>query len=923
MKTPLHPVHPPRAAAAPACALLLLVLAVTPSRAQLSPPSPSAPPADAAVTLSPFEVTAATDTGYLATNTLAGSRLSSSLLTTPAAISVFTKDLLADLAASDVMEASQYALNAAPLMQNAPSANFEANIFSNNAVEFRGFGSGGQARNYFPWSVASDSYNVERLDFSRGPNSILFGTGTPGGIINVTPKRANLGRNSGSVGARVGSWEAYRATLDYNFVVKKNLLAARVNAVWDDSGSFVNHGFTRRKGLHGAVTFRPFARTTIRLDGEKLNQDRNIARNFPLLDFFSGWGGATVATAGGAIPANAGLALIPAATPAVIFDAHTRTVRNWAGMARTATDRGSTLEPTLSRWQNFNGPDDRNDAHVGNHTLMIEQRISEKLFVEAACNRIIYDLDLNRPLLGGTGSSYGVHIDPNLQLPGGAPNPNAGQPYTEGNWIKTTQGNDSTDYRFTASYEIDLGRRFGRHQLAGLYGGRDDRFRSVTKRETDINRVFAPTRALGDNAHIIIRRHYLRHGDGAAETALTDIDGINGINAEFLSQAPNQVQDQLTRQDYKQLSMISHFWHGRLTLVGGLRDDEFKTRSRSTTAQDAIGSYYLVGNYGPWGAPAGKKTKTYGAVLRLLGGLHAYANASENFNNQGNRVPIIGGDGKFTLAPIPPRSGEGRDFGLRFGMPDGRLNASLGYYETSELNRTFFWFGAVNTQARVIVDRLEPGQWIANFQDTSDTEGKGVEFEVTANLTPRWRLTANAAKKMTELSNQGSFFKTLWARKRTAWRAANDPVVTNAMNIIEPILTSFVKDGQKRLGEREYTANLVTNYQFAPGGGLAGVSVGAAARYLGPAIIGYDDADADGIPELFKGKSDTVLDLNVGYRRRLPANRSLQFQLNVKNALQNNMVQRVGIVAVAFDQEGGTIVYKRPREFLLTATLNF
>ena len=31
------------------------------------------------------------------------------------------------------------------------------------------------ARNYFVWSVNGDSYNLERLDFSRGPNNILFG----------------------------------------------------------------------------------------------------------------------------------------------------------------------------------------------------------------------------------------------------------------------------------------------------------------------------------------------------------------------------------------------------------------------------------------------------------------------------------------------------------------------------------------------------------------------------------------------------------------------------------------------------------------------------------------------------------------------------------------------------------------------------
>ena len=157
------------------CALSLAQTATsTRAQANVSPTLPK--PTEETLVLSPFEVNATADTGYMASSTLAGSRLNSSLLTTPSAISVFTKDLLNDIAAGDVMDATLYALNATPMLQNSPSANFEANIFSNNAVQFRGFGGGGQARNYFPWPTNSDSYNVERLDFSRGPNSILFGS---------------------------------------------------------------------------------------------------------------------------------------------------------------------------------------------------------------------------------------------------------------------------------------------------------------------------------------------------------------------------------------------------------------------------------------------------------------------------------------------------------------------------------------------------------------------------------------------------------------------------------------------------------------------------------------------------------------------------------------------------------------------------
>jgi outer membrane receptor for ferric coprogen and ferric-rhodotorulic acid len=50
------------------------------------------------VTLSPFQVTAESETGYQATNTLDGSRLNTPLRDLPGAISIFTKDFIDDFA---------------------------------------------------------------------------------------------------------------------------------------------------------------------------------------------------------------------------------------------------------------------------------------------------------------------------------------------------------------------------------------------------------------------------------------------------------------------------------------------------------------------------------------------------------------------------------------------------------------------------------------------------------------------------------------------------------------------------------------------------------------------------------------------------------------------------------------------------------
>ena len=64
------------------------------------------------IELSPFVVATQTDTGYAATNTLEGSRLNTALRDTPAAISIFTKDLLDDLGATTMEEILRYDLSA-------------------------------------------------------------------------------------------------------------------------------------------------------------------------------------------------------------------------------------------------------------------------------------------------------------------------------------------------------------------------------------------------------------------------------------------------------------------------------------------------------------------------------------------------------------------------------------------------------------------------------------------------------------------------------------------------------------------------------------------------------------------------------------------------------------------------------------------
>jgi len=161
-------------------------LAASGTMVYAQPVPPAETPREEIVVLSPFVVNSSKDVGYVATNTLAGSRLNTPLADTPASISVFTPEFLADIDAGNVLKALEYSVNFQEDRTNAGGNPQQENDLN---VQARGFAGGGfrqASRNYFTWFLNGDSYNTESITFSRGPNSILFGLGDSGGMVNTT-----------------------------------------------------------------------------------------------------------------------------------------------------------------------------------------------------------------------------------------------------------------------------------------------------------------------------------------------------------------------------------------------------------------------------------------------------------------------------------------------------------------------------------------------------------------------------------------------------------------------------------------------------------------------------------------------------------------------------------------------------------------
>jgi outer membrane receptor for ferric coprogen and ferric-rhodotorulic acid len=166
--------------------------------------------------LSPFVVTSDSDVGYLASNTLAGSRFNTALKDTPASISVLTPEFLADIGAFDLEEAMGYAVNVELQLEDDRQA-----ISDNETTEFhqryrvRGINAS-MARNYFSWEIPTETAFIERIEESRGPNAVLFGFASAGVLINANTKQARTGRSFLKGCFTVFDRDSYRASIDVN-----------------------------------------------------------------------------------------------------------------------------------------------------------------------------------------------------------------------------------------------------------------------------------------------------------------------------------------------------------------------------------------------------------------------------------------------------------------------------------------------------------------------------------------------------------------------------------------------------------------------------------------------------------------------------------------------------------------------------------
>lgn len=740
--------------------------------------------------LSPFVVASDSDIGYLATSTLSGTRFNANLFETPASVSVITKELLNDLNAEGLEEYLQFAPSTDRDFAGDPSGLTAS--WTGSVVKTRGFSGVPVTRDYFGFlGISPDRFNVERLDVQKGPNAVLYGIGGPGGVINSTSKRAQMGSEKAEIALTIGSFDKFRIEGDYNIPVIDKKLAIRVNGLFEDSDNWQNPTKTEQEGIALAGTWRPLENTEIRAGIEHMKRFWILANPYPVGD----WGASEWLAAGAPLAKDP---LQPQSNP---YPDLLQSANNWNIFFIPQLDQrafrigtvGADMRPDLDGnqpagwWRTLPGPGAYPSAR-NTDLAMLELLGEDTNYMGPGFNRddeyTVSQLFLTQKVLGFSVElayaqmqresvshnpiswNSGVIGDPNPVFPGayyangswnaaeglflGDPiatprlNPFAGGLYLEGNPGGRDFENDDEYYRLTINREFDLtgiSKWLGRHTIAAVWHLDDTRSLTAPFNMYNTSTIIK-NQPLHSGVNQVMFRSYLDLSPGGTKWLLDpnayEFPIEENLTPEYLHRGAWNWRK--TQVEGKMAVIQSNFLKDRLIITAGYRND------RQTVDQAGEGEEFYPGSpilrlkpndvflsdgESPFYSFFDGETTTLGGFLKVTEWLGLTYNTSDAISPQGG-LNIFG-------ETFGNRVGKGEDFGIRLRLLENKLYINATIYETTDGNKTLtgstniLWIPWNQAWNQVFATSLENG-----IPLPARLEEKGIT-EITER-TDRWDL---------------------------------------------------------------------------------------------------------------------------------------------------------------------------------------
>jgi iron complex outermembrane receptor protein len=209
--------------------------------------------------------------GYVAPDVTVGTRIEAPLRDIPRSIQVIPEQVIEDQNAVRLDEVLQNASGAARSGDFSGTADsftlrgFTADVFRNGLPDVPGAST---------FSSLRETANLERVEILRGPASILYGSLSPGGVINLVTEQP-LAEPFYEVEFSAGNFSFYRPSIDLSGpLTDDGALLYRLNAVYESSSSFRDFTDIERIFVAPILSWQINDRTNLTFELEYLNDER-------------------------------------------------------------------------------------------------------------------------------------------------------------------------------------------------------------------------------------------------------------------------------------------------------------------------------------------------------------------------------------------------------------------------------------------------------------------------------------------------------------------------------------------------------------------------------------------------------------------------------------------------------------------------
>lgn len=877
------------------------------------------------IQLSPFVLATERDSGWSANDTLSANRTKQALKDVPVSIDAITSDFIQDLGLFSADDVAGFVANvyAAPVMEND---NAKGNF------AFRGLSATNNvSRNYFRWYIPSDTYNVERIDFGKGSNSLIFGEVEPGGNGAVFTKRPRYA-NFGEVLAFYNSEGAYRGQFDYNRKISSNL-ALRINAVRRQDRTFQDASTYQFAGETIALLWQPSETTSIRLEAEQGSYEN--ARGFAGIFVREQSGrGLSFSTAGTYFTSD-GVWIPSAPLPAIdrgaangvfggqpsliegeFFDVQ---MRNTAGLIV-----GTKRINAFPKEYNIRGSFDNHSRPFRTYSVTVEQQFGP------VSTELAYNYQTQSEQRNDNAFAQTISVDVN------------GRPFIDSALDRKHFRNDVHAFRGSAVYRLD---RFNWMQqiLVASAEYREDQVLNLRWQYFNIKPVENGTaKAINTTNDRGRLRIYLDDPafysrvvfDRMKPDVLPVTNTVNMVALRYFPAGTSAADGTEWRQAYSgSLSASGRYFNGKLLSLFGLRSDfgrswdylalrkegRWSEDIAPPSRRDALAGEYAENR----NLRLSNTSFTGGLTYVLTKDINVYGVYSESFRFQDSRT--------FDRQTIGPIDGVTKEMGFKGALFGDRITFTFGVFEIDRQNVVLSWNNLVSFSDTQTEDLMnpnnvlpgdpnykfrEPGTASASRNFTAVEQSKG--FDLTLMARPLKGMQVRFTLGRAQVASQRDLGSFRGYYEAALKRPDESPtLLLDAKNLLDTLDNSAGATGARAA---PWSASWVVDYAFAKSAPrpLRGVRMGVNGTWRDDYLFGVPNGQ-----NMIGGSSHFVNAYVMRNQEIWGQQTRLRFGVRNLIDLENNDVRKTSFTTLASGANVYRFSYVMPPQYSAELTIKF